>query len=263
MSPKPAAPVIRSCVPKSWKRWGNWPGGVAHDFNNVLTTIVGACHLAALDAPKGSDLAHEIDQIGIAARRAQHLVRELLTFARREPSDPVPVAIADVIDEVALLLRASLPPVTTLDVRAPDSPLAVMGDATHLHQIIMNLCRNAVEAMAGQTGTIAMSVAASDPPPGADAHVDRWVRVTVSDTGPGMSTETLEHLFEPFFTTKPLGKGSGLGLAVVLGLVEGYGRSHSGGQRFGQGHRVRCVPAGHNTGAWRPLCRARGPAAWQ
>ncbi len=202
---------------------GQLAGGVAHDFNNILTTIVGATHLAALDAPAGSDLASEIDQIEIAARRAQNLVRELLTFARREPGEPQSVDLYSIVTEVALLLRASIPPVIRISTPQPDLPMNVMGDPTHLHQIVMNLCRNAAEAMSGMPGHIEVSLEHSAPPNGAEDRPDGWVRLKVTDDGPGMSAATLEHLFEPFFTTKPLGKGSGLGLSVVFGLVEELG----------------------------------------
>lgn len=215
---------------------GQLAGGVAHDFNNILTTIVGASHLAAMDAPEGSDLAHEIDQIGIAARRAQALVRELLTFARREPGEPQPVVLFDIVAEVVALLRASVPPFITIEAEPPSSGrLAVMGDPTHLHQIIMNLCRNAAEALGGDAGTVRITLARSKPPQGAEAHAEGWVRMEVADTGPGMTADTQAHLFEPFFTTKPLGKGSGLGLAVVFGLVEEVGGRISVDSAPGQG----------------------------
>lgn len=207
---------------------GQLAGGVAHDFNNILTTIVGASHLAAMDAPKDSDLANEIDQIGIAARRAQHLVRELLTFARREPAVPEPVVLAEAAEEVVSLLRASMPPVIDIMLHPSTERFTVLGDATHLHQIIMNLCRNAAEAMAGRRGTINIKITCAEKdlvPPDAPKAPDGWVRLDVSDNGPGMSAQTLAHLFEPFFTTKPIGKGSGLGLAVVYGLVEDMGGS--------------------------------------
>lgn len=199
---------------------GQLAGGVAHDFNNILTTIVGASHLAALDAPEGSDLAQEIDQIEIAARRAQSLVRELLTFARREPGKRQPVLLDEIVSEVLMLLRASIPPLVELRYTANAAPLTVLGDPTHLHQIIMNLCRNAAEAMTGATGIVEVTVTDDAPPE--DMARDRvaWVRLQVRDNGPGMQPQTLKHLFDPFFTTKPLGKGSGLGLAVVFGLVE-------------------------------------------
>ncbi|MEM7613652.1 MAG: ATP-binding protein [Pseudomonadota bacterium] len=202
---------------------GQLAGGVAHDFNNILTTIVGATHLATLDAQEGSDLAAELGQIDIAARRAQNLVQELLTFARREPGQAKPVVVQDIIGEVTHLLRASVPPSVTIIAEETDAPLSVMGDPTHLHQILMNLCRNAAEALGGRSGTIRVALAECAAPLGSKPWNDGWVRLDVSDDGPGMSNETASRLFEPFFTTKPIGKGSGLGLSVVYGLVEEMG----------------------------------------
>jgi CheY-like chemotaxis protein len=193
---------------------------VAHDFNNILTTIVGAAHLATLDAEPDSDLAKEIEQIDIAARRAQSLVQELLTFARREPGKSQPVDLSDIVDEVTNLLKASVPPTVTLEVEAAPGNLTVLGDPTHLHQVVMNLCRNAAEAMSGTPGTIRVGLAHHDTLEDCEPCGDGWVRLSVMDDGPGMSADTKAHLFEPFFTTKPLGKGSGLGLSVVFGLVE-------------------------------------------
>ena len=204
---------------------GQLAGGVAHDFNNILTTIVGASHLAAMDAPDGSDLANEVRQIDIAARRAQHLVRELLTFARREPAEPKAIILKDIVEEVVILLRASIPPTVTLDIVTSEANLAVLADETHLHQITMNLCRNAAEALSGKPGQISIEIEKRATPPEAATPAPHWVLLRVSDNGPGMSAQTQEHLFEPFFTTKPLGKGSGLGLAVVLGLIEDMGGS--------------------------------------
>jgi len=209
-------------------------GGIAHDFNNILTTIIGSAHLAELDAEEGSDLAGEIEQIDIAARRAQSLVRELLTFARREPSQPKPVNLKEVVTEVTRLLRASMPPMIRLRCDSP-GPMVVLGDPTHLHQIVMNLCRNASEAIGADDGHISIQFAPCDPPQGRMSLNEGWVLITVRDDGPGMSPETQAHLFEPFFTTKPLGKGAGLGLAVVYGLVEEMGGQISVESKLGTG----------------------------
>lgn len=213
---------------------GQLSGGIAHDFNNILTTIIGASHLAALDADDGSDLAGEIEHIDIAARRAQNLVRELLTFARREPGQPQAVDLSEIASEVSRLLRASMPPMIRLHCDTA-GPLAVLGDPTHLHQILMNLCRNASEAIGAEDGTIEIGFAASDPPQGFAPRDDGWVLLTVRDDGPGMSEGTRARLFEPFFTTKPLGKGAGLGLAVVYGLVEEIGGQITVESTRGQG----------------------------
>ena len=199
---------------------GQLAGGVAHDFNNILTTIVGAAHLAALDAEPDSDLGKEIGQIAIAARRAQSLVQELLTFARREPGRLQPVILSQIVDEVVNLLRASIPPTVALEVATASGNTAVLGDPTHLHQVVMNLCRNAAEALGGDEGTIRVNLDHHDRLDNCELRADGWVRLSVSDDGPGMSAQTRAHLFEPFFTTKPLGKGSGLGLSVVFGLVD-------------------------------------------
>lgn len=199
-------------------------GGIAHDFNNVLTTIVGAAHLAALDAPKGSDIAAEIEQIEIATKRAQSLVHGLLTFARREPAKPRPVDLCGVVKEVARLLRASLPPTLALDCGQAEGRVMALADHTKLHQIVMNLTRNAAEAIGAAEGCISVRVLVlEDTPRDLAQRADGWVVLKISDNGPGMSAETRARLFDPFFTTKPIGKGSGLGLVVVSGLVEELG----------------------------------------
>lgn len=208
---------------------------MAHDFNNILTTIIGAAHLASLDAPECSDLAGEINQIDIAAHRAQSLIRGLLTFARREPGEQKSIDISLMIQEVIGLLRAAIPPVIKLRYAAEGPPVHVLGDQTHLHQIIMNLCRNATEAMAGAPGEIVVSADRCDTPEGAVERTDGWVQLSVQDNGPGMSAATRKHLFEPFFTTKPIGKGSGLGLSVVYGLVDEMGGSIGVDSQMGQG----------------------------
>lgn len=221
-------------------------GGITHDFNNVLTTIVGAAHLAAMDAPEGSDIAGEIEQIDIAARRAQSLVRGLLTFARREPGKPQPSNLCAIVREVTQLLRASLPPTIHLNCGDVETRHIVMADPTHLHQIVMNLCRNAAEAFGGAEGNIniTLSTPANVAPEGVAPRDDGWVRLEIVDDGPGMSADTMKHLFDPFFTTKPLGKGSGLGLVVVSGLVDEIGGTISVESEPGKGARfVLHLPA--------------------
>lgn len=231
---------------------GQLAGGVAHDFNNILTTIVGSAHLAGLDAREGSDLAGEIAQIDIAARRAQSLIKELLTFARREPSEKRAIDLGVIIEEVLGLLKASVPPTVAMRAEMPEGPVFVTGDATHLHQIIMNLCRNAAEAMAGHRGEIVLIATPVGSAP------EGTVRLIVRDDGPGMSPETLKHLFEPFFTTKPLGTSSGLGLSVVYGLVDEMGGQISVQSDLGQGSAFTIdLPAAEAVAA----LRAEKPAA--
>lgn len=198
-------------------------GGIAHDFNNVLTTILGAAHLAALDAPANSDLAHEIAQIEIAARRARALVQQLLTFARRQPGEPRNVNLHHEIAEVVRLVRASIPATIQFDLALGERPAWVRADPTQLHQVLMNLCRNAAEAVPSETGIIRIALesgAGPNPAIALGTHVGDWVRMTVSDNGPGVPDAIAKRIFDPFFTTKPIGKGTGLGLTMVSTLVE-------------------------------------------
>lgn len=196
-------------------------GGIAHDFNNILTAILGSAHLAAMDAEPGSDLAAEIEQIDIAARRAKTLVRQLLGFARREPGKAVATDLCAIIREVERLMRAAVPPTIRFEGIESCQPVLVLADPTHLHQILMNLCTNAAEAMGGGAGTITIAARRIGPAPAGLTHRPAgWVELVVADTGSGMSPETRERIFDAFFTTKPLGKGTGLGLSVVQGLVQ-------------------------------------------
>jgi len=199
-------------------------GGIAHDFNSVLTSILGAAHLAALDAPPDSDLLHEIEQIEIGARRAQMLVQQLLGFARRKSGNPVPTDVAEIVRQALRLIRAATSPTTQFVFDTGGEPVWVAADPTQLHQVIMNLCGNAAEAIGGEPGTVKIVI-------DVDAkHVQElainppyWVSLRVQDDGPGMTEDVRRRVFDAFFTTKPLGKGTGLGLAVVHGLVTDMG----------------------------------------
>ncbi|WP_373504204.1 PAS domain S-box protein [Aestuariivirga sp.] len=217
-------------------------GGIAHDFNNILTSILGSAHLAALDAPQGSEIAGEIEQIDIAARRAQALVRQLLSFARREPGKPTATDLCAVIAEVARLIRAAIP--TTIRIKGVQdcAPVLVLADPAHLHQILMNLCTNAADAIGGTDGTISISSRLlADAPFGLRTRPEGWVELVVEDTGIGMSDQSRGKIFDAFFTTKPLGKGTGLGLSVVQGLVQDMGGAILVDSEPGLGARFRVI----------------------
>ncbi|MEQ8825305.1 MAG: PAS domain S-box protein [Filomicrobium sp.] len=189
--------------------------GVAHDFNNILTTIIGNAHLA-LARPDHEQAAHqEVEQIDIAARRGRNLVAQLLAFARRQPGKPVPLDVASIVEEVSRLMQASILKNIDLTYEVEDQTLAVFADPTRMHQVLMNLCSNAAEAIGADGGKISIRSSAVPDAEGRDAVV----RISVSDTGPGIRPEHLEMIFEPFFTTKGAGKGTGLGLSVVKSLV--------------------------------------------
>lgn len=189
--------------------------GVAHDFNNVLTTILGNVHLARLDAPDEGEFTEELDQIEIAAKRARNLVGQVLAFARRRPGEAIALRIGEAMNEVAKLLRASILPTVSLKCEVEDANLSVLADPTRLHQVIMNLCSNAAEAIGPAGGTVTLHAFRAS---GSGDGSSR-VCLRVSDTGPGIPEAIRKQIFDPFFTTKPAGKGTGLGLSVVANLV--------------------------------------------
>jgi PAS domain S-box-containing protein len=206
---------------------GNLAGGVAHDFNNMLTAIRGFSELAAMELGKDHPVAGDIDQIRIAADRAAALTRSLLIFSRREVPQPQIIDINGVLAALTPLLGQLIPENVELIVRVDPRLGSARVDATQIEQVVMNLAVNARDAMpSGGTLTIATTNVDLD----ADfvrTHVGasegKFVVLTVSDTGTGMTPEVMEHAFEPFFTTKERSKGTGLGLSTVFGIVRASG----------------------------------------
>jgi len=206
---------------------GTLAGGIAHDFNNLLAPILATVDLLLGDAPQGA-LRDDLEQIRRAALRARDLVRQILSFSRRAEQQLAALQLAPLIREALALLRASLP--STIEIRSNLEPdVAVVGDASQLQQVVMNLSTNAFHAMRERGGVLDVRLetvapdgvlAAAHP---ALAAAGRVVRLTVRDTGRGMDAATLERLFEPFFTTKPPGEGTGLGMAIVHGIVTAHG----------------------------------------
>jgi PAS domain S-box-containing protein len=202
-------------------------GGIAHDFNNILSGILGHCFLALQEVPEGNGARFNLEHIDGAGKRAANLVQQLLAFSRRHQAVRRPVRINHVIDEVFHLIRASVPATIDVQCHMDDDAGTVMADATQLHQVVMNLCTNAVDALEGGTGTIQVELGnvdlvAGDPSVGPDLSPGRYVRLDVADDGCGMDQRTLKHIFDPFFTTKEVGKGTGLGLSATHGIVSDH-----------------------------------------
>ena len=221
---------------------GTLAGGIAHDFNNILGAILGYGELAQQHSTEGSALRRYTDNVMHAAGRAKALVDRILGFSRSGLGERVPVNVQAVIEETIELLTASLPNAIRLQIRLEAGNAAVIGDATHLHQVAMNLCTNAVQAMAhGGTLSVALERIESSErrshqrgsalPPGP------YVRLAVSDTGTGIPPEVLERIFDPFFTTKSVGEGTGLGLSLVHGIVADLGGAIDVMTRAGAGTR--------------------------
>ncbi|HEY3489726.1 MAG TPA: cache domain-containing protein [Candidatus Deferrimicrobiaceae bacterium] len=202
---------------------GMLAGGIAHDFNNILTAIVGYTEMAMASIPERSSLRDNLSQVLLGARRATELVKQILAFSRRNQQEKRPVRIDDLLKETLKLLRAAVPSTVRI-VSEIDSASRAMANPTKIYQVVMNLCTNASAAMSEGGGTLTVRLT--------DATVDArfaashpgiapgpFIRLTVEDTGCGMPPELLDHIFEPFFTTRAKGGGTGMGLAVVHGIV--------------------------------------------
>jgi two-component system cell cycle sensor histidine kinase/response regulator CckA len=206
---------------------GTMAGGIAHDFNNIISAILGNVELARQDAGPDSPALISLAEIDRAGRRARDLVRQILTFSRNESPERIPIQLADVVQETVRLLKVALPPTVEMLVAIDPKTLLVLADATQMEQALLNLCTNAIHAIGNQRGTIRIEL-------GNNAEIGdierrsgvraKHVKLTVRDTGCGIDAATLERVFEPFFTTKPVGQGTGLGLAVVHGVM----RTHMG-----------------------------------
>jgi PAS domain S-box-containing protein len=204
---------------------GTLAGGIAHDFNNVLGAIIGNAELAQLEVGDGHPARTSLQQISRASQRARGLVRQILTFSRRQPEELVIQALQPLVEETAGLLRATLPARVELSTHITSVPLYVNADATQIQQVLMNLGTNAWHALRGSTGRVTVgleSVVLSDneAPAVAGLAAGQYAHLWVSDDGVGMDAATRQRIFEPFFTTKPVGQGTGLGLSVVHGITK-------------------------------------------
>jgi PAS domain S-box-containing protein len=206
---------------------GTLAGGIAHDFNNVLGAILGYGELAVQHSAGNSDLRRYLDNVMHAAERAKLLVERILGFSRSGLGDQLLVNVQSVVNETLELLAASLPIGIKLETWLEAGDAAVIGDPTYLHQVTMNLCTNAVQAMerGGVLGVTLERVKSTEPRTlarGSLAPGD-YVRLAVTDTGAGIPPEALDRIFDPFFTTKNVGEGTGLGLSLVHGIVADLG----------------------------------------
>jgi len=219
---------------------GTLAGGIAHDFNNILGAILGFGELVLEDVPAESRTARNMRQIIKAGLRAKDLVRQILAFSRQSEPQRCNVKLGALIEETLKLLRATIPVTIDIQSRINTSSDTVAADATHLHQVLMNLGTNASHAMREKGGTLTMALSEFAVPEAGSAEVPQlkpgaYLRLDVSDTGHGMERAVVERIFEPFFTTKPVGEGTGLGLSVVHGIVEHHGGEITVASRPGQG----------------------------
>src|SRR5581483_2428740 len=205
---------------------GTLAGGIAHDFNNILSATLGYGEMAQKAAPAGTALRRHIDAVVSAGMRAKSLVERILAFSRSGIGERVPVHVQSVVAEALDLLAPSLPAHVRLERQLGAADAAVMGDPTQIHQVVMNLCANAAQAMkAAGTLTVALDVVEKAETMVATSALaaGRYLRLRVRDTGSGIAPGVLERIFDPFFTTKGVGVGTGLGLSLVHGIVTDLG----------------------------------------
>ncbi len=206
---------------------GTLAGGIAHDFNNILGAILGNVELARQDVGHDHPALESLVQIRKSSERARDLVQQILAFSRSRAQPFDTLSLGEAVEESVRLLRATLPAGVALETSITTTPLRVRGEESQLHQILLNLCINAWQAMEGRPGRIGIQLdevvldaAAVASLPGLQAG--RHAHLSICDDGKGMDEATQARIFEPFFTTKPVGQGTGLGLAVVHGIVQAH-----------------------------------------
>ncbi|MET0520015.1 MAG: ATP-binding protein [Burkholderiaceae bacterium] len=233
---------------------GTLAGGIAHDFNNILGAILGFGEMAQRQTESGQPIRRHLDHVLQAGARARLLVRRILDFSRVGVSERVPVNLHAVIDEVVAMLMPSLPAGQTIRTDLQAGNAAVLGDATQLYQVVMNLCTNALRAM-GDSGVLEITARRAEVTHSAslfqgDLNPGAYVCVEVADTGGGIPPEVKAHIFEPFFTTGKMGEGTGLGLSVVHGVISDIGGAIDVADR----------PGGTLMTLWLPVCGESGRA---
>jgi len=242
---------------------GQLAGGIAHDFNNVLGGIIGFTDLSLGLAEKGSVLEANLEKVLKAADRAKHLVKQILAFSRQGNPQKSTIGLRPIVEEVLDMLRPSIPSsvIIKADLSADTKP--VLADATQIHQALLNLATNSVQAM-NRKGTLRVglhSASLETPCQGQSGEImpGEYTVLVVADTGCGMDAGTLSRVFEPFFTTKAVGEGTGMGLSVVLGIVQSHGGDIQMESAVGQGTTIRIyLPAAENAEIREAATDARG-----
>jgi PAS domain S-box-containing protein len=220
---------------------GTLAGGIAHDFNNILTAILGYTDLARRARQAESPVVDYLDQVMQASTRAKELIKQILSFSRQAKTEKLPLQPTPIVQEALKLLRSSMPSTITIkeDINI-DSASCILADPTQIHQMVMNICTNAYQAMEENGGILSVSVQETFLDKQvlgnhADVAPGEFIKFSFTDNGPGIPPAIQEKIFDPFFTTKETGKGTGMGLSITHGIVKSYGGFITCNSRLGEG----------------------------
>lgn len=207
---------------------GTLAGGISHDFNNILYGAIGYTDLCLDDVEPGTLVHSNLEELKSGLLRAKSLTKQILAFSRQNDSEIEPTMVVPVVKEVVQFLSATIPSTIEIRIDANVTESTIMGDPTKIHQIVMNLCTNAVHAMEENGGILEIALDQIDIGSNSDGHSDcelnpgPYIRLRVTDSGIGIPPSDLNRVFDPYFTSKEQGKGTGMGLAVVHGIVQSY-----------------------------------------
>ena len=219
---------------------GTLAGGIAHDFNNILSVIIGYTELILMNGNVNSEVKQNLKEIFNASKHARDMVKQILAFSRQSKHERKPIQVRHIIKEALKMLRASLPATIKIQQKIEKNTGVIEADPAQFHQVLMNLCTNAAHAMHEKDGVLEISLsnidwdqnAAARPP---ELKPGPYLKLSVSDTGDGIHPETREQIFQPYFTTKEKGEGTGLGLAVVQGIIKSHNGAVTVESEVGQG----------------------------
>ncbi|MBW2434315.1 MAG: PAS domain S-box protein [Deltaproteobacteria bacterium] len=204
---------------------GTLAGGIAHDFNNILSVIIGYTELILMNARVDSEVRQNLKEIFNASKHARDMVKQILAFSRQNKQERKPIQVAHIVKEALKMLRASLPSTISIQQKIEKNTAIIEADPTQIHQVLMNLCTNAAHAIDEKDGELEISLANVELDQNAAAEIPdlypgSFLKLSVRDTGDGIAPEALPQIFNPYFTTKEKGEGTGLGLAVVQGIIK-------------------------------------------
>jgi CheY-like chemotaxis protein len=215
-------------------------GGIAHDFNNILSVIIGYTELILMNAHVDSEVRQNLKEIFSASKHARDMVKQILVFSRQNKQERKPIQVAHIVKEALKMLRASLPSTISIQQKIEKNAGIIEADPTQIHQVLMNLCTNAAHAINDKDGELEIRLANVELDQNAAAEIPdlypgSFLKLSVRDTGDGIAPEALPQIFNPYFTTKEKGEGTGLGLAVVQGIIKSVNGAITVDSEVGQG----------------------------